>query len=632
MTSAKGALILSALLAAAAARPVRAIVSSGQNYRNARSALGAAGLRTSGGAYTNDSTMGEIAVTSKTGTAYMGRSGLMPTYQFPGRIGDLSASGCIIGQTVLTWTAPGNDGFAPGTHARDYVIKVSTDPNQSPSASVTLFYSASNANPINPITPAVEGSSESIVIGGLASNTTYYFAVVAQEADGTPSTLSQGATNQAGSGAALQPFILTSGFRDSLLNWPAPPTLAAQAFCRPAAYNVVRSTLPTSNFSAIVSTLTSSYVDADVQAGTTYFYYLSAVNAQSVELGRTPTQAVYVRTKPSLPPAFTSFAMSGTTTTVTWGAPTQFDFGLRFANPALPRTDELSGYRIYRSTSLYNPIWSELAQVSSGTFQYVDPNSQAGYFYRVTAINVTEESLAPLERSSPYGDAYVLALDNQSFMRIPNAQVASLFPPGEDPYRFVTTQVSPTDPKVLADARFDILRGTVPVNFQFPKQVEVHMTYAVPGVSPQAAPDQTSVYWNTGARWVKLYGTMEPLTHSMVAQVDRAGEYQLRALERTQDFFFNKAGLSSRFMTPNGDGLNDYIFFKFDNPRDSDVTGKIFDRTGALVTSLSCTTSAPCTTMVWDGKANGQLVPGGVYIYQLEAEGKVFNGTVVVIR
>ena len=115
----------------------------------------------------------------------------------------------------------------------------------------------------------------------------------------------------------------------------------------------------------------------------------------------------------------------------------------------------------------------------------------------------------------------------------------------------------------------------------------------------------------------------------MEASFDRAGSFQLRALERTGGFSFNQAGLSNRFLTPNGDQRNDRVVFRFDNPRDSKVAGRIYDVRGALVAELQ---QADQFTMAWDGKAGGQVVPGGVYIYQLEGDGTVFNGTVVLIR
>jgi len=38
-------------------------------------------------------------------------------------------------------------------------------------------------------------------------------------------------------------------------------------------------------------------------------------------------------------------------------------------------------------------------------------------------------------------------------------------------------------------------------------------------------------------------------------------------------------------------------------------------------------------TLTWDGKDRfGAVVPGGVYLYQVEVEGRVFSGTVVVAK
>ena len=41
-----------------------------------------------------------------------------------------------------------------------------------------------------------------------------------------------------------------------------------------------------------------------------------------------------------------------------------------------------------------------------------------------------------------------------------------------------------------------------------------------------------------------------------------------------------------RIFSPNGDGVNDVVFFKVDNPRQTQVAGVIFDMTGAQVSSL----------------------------------------------
>lgn len=89
-----------------------------------------------------------------------------------------------------------------------------------------------------------------------------------------------------------------------------------------------------------------------------------------------------------------------------------------------------------------------------------------------------------------------------------------------------------------------------------------------------------------------------------------------------------------RILTPNGDGANDKAGFHFDNPEDLPVSGSIFDLSGARVASLAPGQGTdPATFLVWDGKdTNGQKVPGGIYIYEIEYQGKHATGTVAVAR
>ena len=95
---------------------------------------------------------------------------------------------------------------------------------------------------------------------------------------------------------------------------------------------------------------------------------------------------------------------------------------------------------------------------------------------------------------------------------------------------------------------------------------------------------------------------------------------------------FSFSGVSNRFISPNGDSKNDIAIFQFDNPQFSDVTGKIIDMKGMVVATLTPGPVNPSTQLMWDGKAGGGPAPGGVYIYVIAAEGKIFSGTVVVIR
>jgi gliding motility-associated-like protein len=87
-----------------------------------------------------------------------------------------------------------------------------------------------------------------------------------------------------------------------------------------------------------------------------------------------------------------------------------------------------------------------------------------------------------------------------------------------------------------------------------------------------------------------------------------------------------------RVVTPNGDLLNDVIYFKFDNtlsgiPIESDV----YDVHGAKVSDLSL--SSDETALVWNGKdQSGRNLPSGIYIYAIKLGDKQATGTVVVAK
>ena len=83
--------------------------------------------------------------------------------------------------------------------------------------------------------------------------------------------------------------------------------------------------------------------------------------------------------------------------------------------------------------------------------------------------------------------------------------------------------------------------------------------------------------------------------------------------------------------TPNGDGLNDYLY-PLNALKAIDLNFKIFNRYGQVIFETTNWTKK------WDGRINGQLQPSGTYVWTLDYThkdtGKVFalKGTVVLIR
>ena len=90
--------------------------------------------------------------------------------------------------------------------------------------------------------------------------------------------------------------------------------------------------------------------------------------------------------------------------------------------------------------------------------------------------------------------------------------------------------------------------------------------------------------------------------------------------------------VAPRVVTPNGDLLNDVIYFKFDNTLTGlPIETEVFDIHGAKVSQL--TMNSDETALTWDGKSDsGQNVPSGIYIYTIKLGGRQASGTVVVAR
>lgn len=104
---------------------------------------------------------------------------------------------------------------------------------------------------------------------------------------------------------------------------------------------------------------------------------------------------------------------------------------------------------------------------------------------------------------------------------------------------------------------------------------------------------------------------------------------------------FRFFGPLSRVITPNGDQRNDLAFFCFDNPGDSDVSGKVYTLLGGEVASMSprsATGASSCPggftpqLVTWDGRSAGTVVRSGIYVYRVSAEGRHYTGTLLVVR
>jgi len=333
---------------------------------------------------------------------------------------------------------------------------------------------------------------------------------------------------------------------------------------------------------------------------------------------------------------------AGNSVTMTWIPPAGFQnripFNDRFS-PAYPY--EIKKYALYRATAPAAADWEFIGETSSSTLSWTDIIGASDvYYYHARSVNQAGESIPSYGRGSTPGGLYFLAPDNQSMLEVPAEAGGSFYSASGDPMDSYTIEISShaedLGGRVMKSVEFSAFRGGIQADsaFKLAKSGTLKLFYAKAGgtITPSVATDgkALSMFYNNGSRWLQLFGKVNEAERSVQLETSLLGRYQLRTTERSGSFAADKAGLLNRLITPNGDGKNDTMVFIFDNPQDKQVKGRIYDLRGAQVAAMK--TGPVSNSLAWDAKAGGQTVPGGVYIYQLEADGTVYNGTVVVIK
>lgn len=91
--------------------------------------------------------------------------------------------------------------------------------------------------------------------------------------------------------------------------------------------------------------------------------------------------------------------------------------------------------------------------------------------------------------------------------------------------------------------------------------------------------------------------------------------------------------VTPRIITPNGDQLNDVVFFRFsDSIIGIPLETNIVDINGGKVSELHYKPGTD-DVLIWDGKdSGGRDAPAGIYIYSIKLGNHQATGTVVVAR
>jgi hypothetical protein len=486
-----------------------------------------------------------------------------------------------------------------------------------------------------------------------------------------PSAVSAGFANRDGfMGIAFQPARITDlvagsscGATSVLLRWTAPgndgdESTTAGAFI--IKYSSTASESPAlsdANFNAATTVVgppspalrgTTHTVSVNgLTVGTPYYFAIKAAERDGMRsvnsAGAASLNGLIGRLAQT--PYGIGLSSAASAATVTWLPVIRYDDFSSFVDPNAPAATELSGYRVYRSTTPTLATWTEVANVSTATLTWTDAASGPQYYYSVRAqtydscLATSRLSSRSLIRAAATFDAYSVSPDDQSYFHIPRALVAPMVGSAGNPasaYAIVpSSNPAELGGRVYKAVGYQAYRGGLTPDSNFSLQgmgtmflhYEVAGTSLTPSFAAGSSPENASVYWYNGDHWLQLYGKGDPISHNLFLETKYFGDYQIRSVERVTSFSFNLAGLSNKFVTPNGDGKNDTVVFTFDNPHDAKVTGRIVDLRGRVVAS-DLRPGPTSSTLQWDGSG----VAGGVYIYQLEAEGHAFTGTIVVLK
>lgn len=406
-----------------------------------------------------------------------------------------------------------------------------------------------------------------------------------------------------------------------------------------------------------VTTLTSTiYTDTGLVQLTTYYYRVRAVNGDGIFSAPTSTVSVFTTIQddvqgPMAPAGLKGFLdPTGNAFTLTWEP-------VRYNVDGSSITD-LAGYYIYRRDTLTGPgIKITPAPLTAAAF--ADNVSGQIYYYTIRAVDTggheSEHSL--IADSSPDANIIYLSTDGVSHVQMPQS-VNDLLRSAYNKYGVpltlrMTDEVATNDGVIVRNVRLRLVRidtGELLSDLAFARpQAVVAVGYndangqvssGAPGLSgaavlPGVTPEQLSLYWHNGVTWVRIGGTLDRLGRTVKTKSSFLGSYQLRASANPSTLSLSPGNVYPRLFTPNGDGLNDRVYFVLENPNNVSVSGEIFDKEGRHVRTLPPPTANAGigTTLIWDGKDDrGNVVPGGAYIYKLSGEGRSFTGTVGVAR
>jgi hypothetical protein len=386
----------------------------------------------------------------------------------------------------------------------------------------------------------------------------------------------------------------------------------------------------------------------DLTPGATYFFSIRSLdffgNLSPIDTkANTPTQQAWARTKnDQTPPA----PVAGYRVTNQPNGSFSVDWTLVTLNDNGTPASDLVAYVVKRSTGLRGPF-TVVANLSTTTTRFDGLAVSSDEYLQIVAKdrsdNESNRFTSNLLHITPAGVEGMVSVDTD-----PNGTISHTYVPrslmeemrlGGDHLGRIRRN---TDPYLNKGTGRTL--ATYDVDFVSPLMtVDKGITFSQPSVKvtlqynpPADGNHIVGILWWASTRWIKVtQGELNIALRTISFNTAIPGIYQVRRYAVATELTLDKGNVFPRLFSPNGDGMNDFVYFIVENPLLAGVSGKIYDVLGAEVSEIKpATEGAPTTnSLIWDGRdKSGSIVPAGVYIYEITGEGKSITGTVVVIQ
>ncbi|MDH5661918.1 MAG: gliding motility-associated C-terminal domain-containing protein [Elusimicrobiota bacterium] len=596
---------------------------------------------------------------------------IIPDTYPPAPVTDLEAiSGVTDGSINLSWTAPAENGAMGGGPVSSYILKYATFSVNDLLGDTTAWWNhPETLTALDGGSPKEPGETETFLMGGLTPGTTCYFAIKSRdEYYVSPIDIKTASLNQANAMAAsVAPAAINdlaatpgAGYDRIDLSWTAPGDdgwlgMATRYNIKYATYNITAGNFDTiTDFKERNVTVSGGNPDSETITGLasdTLYYFAMKTEDEIPNVSGISNIATAIIVEDTLPPRQPAgikgiLSADGKTMTISWSGVSKNEDGTA--------CEDLSGYNIYRA-SLVDGVYTLVDYVDKGaSLMWSDPEDIKGstFYYMVRAKDNANNlsKISMIVDSS--NDMNVIAVNSEEMSTrivIPKEIKQILYEGhnsyGDDVIIEVLRNKEEENGRVIKSYSFLAKKGQTGKeikNFVFERPLaRISLTYEVENgyvkrassTPANRAAEQLALFWFNGLEWMKLGGEVDEAMHLVSIKSKRIGKYMIKESLRASSFVIESIQ-PDKIFTPNGDGWNDYFEIQYANPKDGNVSGKIYDLKGALVAGME--KGANEDTLKWDGRdTSGNPAPGGVYIYQIEVTGpenKVINGTVVVAR